>query len=213
MFRTKERAKIIHQPSTLEIFYSLSCMPSYSKLLLDQCPDKPYSDFLVWLIEQEFYKDRAEKIAIKKISADFMTNPIKVTKWIKEIYEQIFELNSDKPELFQKKGVKVCLYMSHHDSSCHINTSLPTLPREFETISFPFVKGKLGTDHFWVKKVQHEIVEDIVEIFIWLEGRTLNKYREFALAKALFEDKIHFMDVFHMQEYEIDKELKMIYRN
>ena len=114
--------------------------------------------------------------------------------------------------MFQGNGIKVSMYMNHYDSSCYILTSLLYIPREFETISFPFVKGRVGTDRFWVKKVQHAIVEDTVEVIIWLEGRILNRYREFALAKALFQDKIHFMDYFHMQEYEIDKELKMIYR-
>ncbi|MBK9221930.1 MAG: hypothetical protein IPO16_07370 [Saprospiraceae bacterium] len=211
MGRAKERRRIIYKPSTLEIFYCLSCMPSYSKLLLDQYPDKPYTDFLWWLIEKEFYKELTEKIAIKKISADFRTDAAKVTKWLKQIYEQIFERNSNRPELFRNNGLKVCMYMNHNDNSCYINTSLPTLPREFETISFPFAKGKVGTDHFWVKKVEHVIVEDSVEVIIWLEGRILNKYREFSLDKALFQDKIHFMDYFNMQEYEIDKELKMLY--
>lgn len=90
---------------------------------------------------------------------------------------------------------------------------MPSLPRELETISFPFVKGKVGNDHFWVKKVEHVIVEDSVEVIIWLEGRLLNKYREFALDKALFQDRIHFMDYIHVLPYEIYKELKMIYRN
>lgn len=105
------------------------------------------------------------------------------------------------------------LIIQNYDSSCYIYTSLPVLPREFETIRFPFVKGKVGTDSFWVKKVEDEIVEDSVEVLIWLEGGLLNKYREFALDKALFQHRIHFMDVFNLQTYEIDKELKMLYRN
>lgn len=213
MGRTKERRKIIHQPSTPEIFDCISCMPTYSKLLLDQYPNKPYSVFLHGLIDINFYNDRNEKITIKRIAADFNTDAVKVTKWLKEIYEQLFELNRDKPELFRTNGVKVYLIFQNYDSYCYIYTSLPVLPREFETIRFPFVKAKVGTDSFWIKKVEHEIVEDTVEVIIWLEGGLLNKYREFALDKALFQDRIHFMDVFNLQPYEIDKELKMLYRN
>lgn len=213
MGRTKERRRIIHHPSTTEIFNCLSCMPTYSKLLLVQYPNKPYSAILHWLIDNNFYNDRNEKSTIKMISADFKTDAAKVTKWLKEIYEQLFELNHDKPELFQTNGVKVYLIIQNYDSSCYIYTSLPVLPREFETIRFAFVKGKVGTDNFWVKKVEHEIVEDSVEVIIWLEGGFLNKYREFALDKALFQDRIHFMDVFNLQQYEIDKELKMLYRH
>lgn len=105
------------------------------------------------------------------------------------------------------------LIIQNYDSSCYIYTSLPALPREFETIRFPFVKGKVGTDNFCVNKVEHEIVVDSIEVMLWLEGGFLNKYREFPLDKALFQDRIHFMDVFNLQTNEIDKELKMLYRN
>jgi hypothetical protein len=213
MGRTKERRKFIHEPSTHEIFYCLCGMPGYSKILLEQNPDKPYTDFLRWLIDKNFYNERTEKIAIKKIAADFKTDTAKATKWLKEIYEQIFELNYDKSELFQNNGVKVCMYMRHYDSSCSFYTALPELPRVFETIRFPFAKGKVGTDHFWVKKVEHEIVEDTATVTLWLDGGILNKYREFALDKALFKGWIHFMDVYDKQPFELDDELKKIYKN
>jgi len=188
-------------------------MPNYSKILLEQNPAKPYSDFLRRLIDLNFYNERTEKIAIKKIATDLKTDTTKATKWIKEIYEQIFELNYDKPELFQNNGVKVCMYVRYYDSSCSFYTTLPVLPREFETINFPFAKGKTGTERFWVKRIEHEITEDIAAVTLWLDGGTLNKYREFALDKALFQGWIHFMDIYNKQSFELDDELKKIYKN
>jgi hypothetical protein len=138
---------------------------------------------------------------------------VKITKWLREIYEQIFELNYDHPELFQEQGVKACLYMRQYDNSCSFFTSLLSLPREFETVRFPFVKGKIGTEYFWVKKVEHEIEEDIIQTTLWLDGSILNKYREFALDKALFQGWIPFMDVYHKHSFELDDEIKKIYRN
>ena len=85
--------------------------------------------------------------------------------------------------------------------------------REFETIRFPFAKGIVGTVQFWVKRIEHEIVEDIVYTTLWLDGGTLNRYREFALDKALFQGWIHFMDVYHKHSFELDDEIKKIYRN
>ena len=113
MGRTKERRKILHEPSTHEIFYCLCGMPSYCKILADQSADKPYIDFLKWLIEKNFYNERTEKISIKKIATDFKSDSTKVTKWIKEIYEEIFELNFDKPELFQGNGIRLSMYIRH----------------------------------------------------------------------------------------------------
>src|SRR5688572_4361075 len=168
MPRTKERVKIHHEPSTYEIFYCLSKMPSFSKVLAEQIEDKPYVNFLRWLIDKNFYNDRTEKITIKKIATDFKCDSTKVTKWIKEIYEEIFELNFDKPELFQGNGLKVGMYIRYYDDGCTIYTTMPVLPREFETVKIPFVKGKVGTDHFWVKKVEHEIEDDVAEVTLWL---------------------------------------------
>lgn len=213
MRHTKDRMKIIHEPSTHEIFYCLSEMPSYSKILASQSSDKPFIDFLLWLIEKGFYSDREDKIPIKKIASDFKSDAPKVTKWIKEIYEAIFTLNSDKPGLFQGDGVKLCMYIRNYDDRCSFHTSLSVLPREFESVNFPFVKAKVGTDRFWVKKVVHEIEKDSATVTLWLDGSTLNKYREFALDKALFQGHIHFMSVFDKPSFELDDKLRKIYRN
>jgi hypothetical protein len=213
MARTKERRRIVHESSTLEVFRCLSGMPTYSKILLDNKPDKSFTDFLRWLIEINFYNEKEEKITIKRLSADFKTDTPKTTKWINEIYHEIFELNYDKPELFQRDGIKVILYMNSYDSHCSFYTTMPVVPREFEALRFPFAHGKIGTDYFWVKKVEHEIEADTTTVTLWLEGGFLNKYREFALDKALFQGWIGFMEVHQKHSFELDEEIKKIYRN
>lgn len=212
MGRTKERRKILHEPSTHEIFYCIGAATNYPKLLDEQKPNKAYIDFLRWLIEKDFYNDRNEKITIKKIASDFKSDTAKVTKWIHEIYNDIFELNNDKPELFQKEGIKVTMYMKSYDNSCTLAIAMPVLPREFETVRIYFVKAKIGIDYFWVKKIEHTIVDNTTEVTLWLEGGFLNKYREFALDKALFQERIYFMDVYEKHAFELDEELKKIYR-
>jgi hypothetical protein len=208
----KEGRKVLHQPSTLEIFYCLSGMPIYSKILAEQSTDKPYSGLLQWLIERDFYNDQTDKIAIKKIASDYKSDSTKVTKWIKMIYEDIFELNDNKPELFQADGIKLSMYIKHYDNSCMFYTALPVLPREFETVKFPFLKSKVGIEDFWVKKVEHEIIENTSNVTIWLKGGTVNKYREYAVDKALFQGWIHFMDVYQKHDFELDEKLKRLYR-
>jgi len=128
MRRIKEKRKIIHQPSTHEIFVCLSQMPSYSKLLLENKPDKIYAKFLSWLIEIDFNNDKNEKTIFKKLAADFKIETAKATKWICEIYKDIFELNIEKPELFQKGGIKLHLYMSYYDNRCSFLTAMLYCP-------------------------------------------------------------------------------------
>ncbi len=211
-FKQKQE-KIIHQPNTLEIFGCLSGMPDYSKILLENISVKPYSDFLKWLITVNFFIDKEEIISIKKIAADFNTETGKVTKWLKEIYKDIFELNFDNRELFQKKGVKLQLYMKSYDNYCMFFTSMPVVPREYETIKIPFVKGVVGEDQFFVKRVEHIVEDNSVEIMLWLEAGSVNKYRQFALDKALFQGHIGFGDIYWKYAFELDKILKETYRN
>lgn len=208
MSRTKERRKIIHEPSTQEIFGCLYGAPKYSRLLLDNKPGKPYAKFLEWLLQVNFYNEIQEKISIKRLASDFKIDTPKATKWIREIYKDIFELNYEMPELFQTEGVKLTMYMKHYDSGCSFYTAMPIIPREFETLCFSFVQGIMGTVHFWVKKVEHSIEGNEVEITIWLEGGYVNKYREFALDKALFHNWIGFMDVYDKHSFELDESIK-----
>ncbi len=208
MRRKKIKEKIIHRPSTQEIFKCLSAMPCYSKILLENFPEKPYCDFLRSLLEVNFYNEKEERFCLKKLAADFKTETSMATKWIREIYKDILEFNYDKPELFQKEGTKLKLYMKSYDNHCVFYTSLPVVPREYETIKIPFVQGAVGEDQFFVKKVEHILDENEVEIMLWLEAGSVNRYRQFTLDKALFHQRIGFMDVYDMYPLELDDEIR-----
>jgi len=152
MGRIKEKPKIIHRPSTNQILTSLQPMPDYSRLLLANSPDKTYGEFLHWLIDKNIYSEEDRKVSIKQIASDFKSDASKVTKMIKDVYEDIFVLNFDHPALFQQDGIKVCLYCKYFDSHCSFCISLPVLPREHETVNFYFVNARMGTHHFWIKR-------------------------------------------------------------
>lgn len=210
----KQRNKIIHIPTTYEIFICLSAMPIYSKILLINEDEQPYTNFLKWLIEKDFYNDRkSKKITIQKIATEYQTNSTKVTKWIKQIYKQIIELNSEKPELFQENQIKVCMIIQHFDNLCFFYLFLPVLPREYETISIPFLRAKLGTSTFWVKQVEYEVDKNKISINLTLDGASLNKYRELSIDKALFQEKIGIMDLYYKHSFELDSILNKLYRN
>lgn len=213
MPRQKNRPKFIHQPSTHDIFLSLSTMPSYSKILLENTEGKPYVNLLKGLLDVDFYSSINEKTTIKKISTDFSTDAAKVTKWIAQVYEDILTLNTERPELFQKEGHKVTLIFRFYDNSCMFYTGMNAIPREFERLSFYFVNAKVGSSSYWVKRVEHQIEKGQQEISIWLEAGSPNKYRDFALDKALFQGRIGFMDVYQQEPSEIDEKLKSIYKN
>jgi len=207
MARIKEKPKLVHQATTLEYLYCLADMPKWSQVLCDHNSSKSYYEFLKWILEKQYFKDD-EKISIKKI-ADLSGYPsAKISKWLREIYEGILELNELQPQLFCFDGnAQVEFYFKYFDSYCSFNTSLPAVPRLHDTFDFFFIKAKVGTSSFWVKDVRHIIGEDRTYVSINLHGGLLNIYREFALSKALFEGTLNFRDVYQKNEFEIDRHL------
>ncbi|MGC4041937.1 MAG: hypothetical protein QM710_14430 [Flavobacterium sp.] len=208
MGRTKERPKLMHQANTLGYLYCLGDMKKWSQILCDQNNGKAYSEFLIWLLPQQFFGIE-EKISVKRISELSGYPSAKISKWLKEIYEDIFYLNENAPQLFYSPGeVEVEFYFKYFDSHCGFRTSLPSLPRQYESVDVFFVNAKVGTSHFWVKDVRHFIGEERTFVIIYLEGGLLNIYREFALSKALFDGSLGFMDVYQKNQFEIDDLLK-----
>jgi len=204
MGKTKERPKFIHQATTLEYFCCLRDMPKWSQVLCDQHNGRSYNDFLKWIIEQRYFKDE-EKISIKKIAELSAYPSVKISKWLREIYEDIFELNESQPQLFYFAGnITVEFYVKYFDSYCSFKTALPALPRLYESFDFFFIKAKMGTSLFWVRDVQHIIGENDAYVLINLKGGLANVYREFALSKALFEGTLKFMDIYQKYDFEID---------
>ena len=213
MPRTKERIKILHEPSTHEIFMCLSYMPKWSEILWTHGAEKPYKPFLKWLSDFRFFPEREEKMTVKKLSSDFKADTSKVSKWLHQIYDDILDLNYEKSDLFcTANEIKVQLFMKAFDNYCDLFVSLPALPREYESFRFSFVRAKLGIDYFWVKKVEHLVEGDKTEIKVWLQDGFVNRYREFALDKAIFQGWMSSRDPYEKYDLEIDKELRDLYR-
>jgi hypothetical protein len=205
MGRIKERPKFIHQATTLEYLYCLSDMSIWSQVLFDQNNGKRYNDFLKWILENQHLKGD-EKRSIKKIAEQSGYPSAKISKWLREIYDGIFELNEEQPQLFYLAGnIKVEFYLKYFDSHCSFITSLPAVPRMHESIDFFFVKAKMGISSFWVNDVSHFITENETSVVVNLTGGMVNVYREFALSKALFEGTLKFMDIYQKHNFEIDQ--------
>lgn len=212
MARHKEKLEVHHDPSTIEIFLCIASMPKWAKLLIEAEPTKPYVEMLKELSQKNFYSDRNEKLTIKKISTDLKINTAKITKWFTAIYQDIFDLNETKPELFYEKGIAVTLYLRNFDDSEAFRISVSALPREYEMFRFYFAKAKMGIEYYWVYRIEHSIEEDNYEICIWLRGGFANKYREILYDKAMFYNEISLGDTVNKSEYEIDNELRKIYK-
>ena len=136
------------------VFYCLEEMPAWVKLLLPESRQKQYRDFLPWLVDNHFDKIRGEKLNIKKLSSEFGITPTKASQWIFSIYEDLYILNREKPDLFVGIGHAATLYMKHYDNYGTFYLSLPIIPREFETVTLTL--SRLG----WTTQINsHKIVD------------------------------------------------------
>lgn len=194
----------MHQASTSEYLLCLRQMPEWSKLLLEENNGKKYNALLKLFIENNFWVNE-EKIVIKSIAEKSGNSSGNVSKWIKEIYLDILDLNECKPELFYKQAeIPVNLYINNYDNYTSFNVSLNLIPRMYESFYFHFIQAKIGTDMFFVTDVTHNITENGKSITINLKGGMYNLYREFSVAKALYEGKINYLQQFELYDFEID---------
>jgi hypothetical protein len=209
--RAKKRELILYNPSTHERLYCLADNPKWPLLLLGR--NKKYDSFLQKLSERNFYNDPEGKISIKQIAAELGFKTTDVTQWITAIYDDIYDLNETEPELFRSAGVRHDLYFKHYDDRGFFTLWMQQTPREFEGLSFYFIKAKVGTNRFWVKEVRHELENGEYKVHLTLDGQMLNKYRELLVDKGLFQQVLSFGDIHNKHSFEIDKELLEWYRH
>ena len=208
----KEGKGIYYEPTTTEIFHALASMPSWSQLLLEHTSNKEYSSFLGLLIARDFKLKPGQKISVSGLAQVFDIKPDKVKRFISQIYEDIFELNDQKKELFQLDSIKVLLFFKYFEEGSAMYYSLPVIPRKYELFTFPFIAAKLGVNRFWVKRVEYEIENDEMIINIWLQGGFANEYREMLLQRAVFENEISVMEELEDNGHALDNKLLQLYR-
>jgi hypothetical protein len=209
--KSMKRELRIHEPTTKEIYFCLSRAIEWCEIIAKNTIGKPYNDFLKWLIEHQFFKTK-ENVTVKWLSEEFKKPARNIKQWISQIYDDIFELNDNSPELFLKDGIRVSLLFNSHDNFTGFDISVRSVPRENETVRFPFVQAKIGMELFWVDKVDHSFSTE-QEISIWLIAGFPNRYRKFALDKAEFQGEISFWDLQEKYSFELDDTLRKIYRH
>lgn len=199
-----------YKAKTKEILYSFIEEKTWCKLLLDK--GKEYDYFLRIVIENNNGLFEHAK-TIKDISSTLGLPANKITKWIKEIYDDLFELNMDKPSLFKSEGIQHDLIFNFLGKNAYFTVWLPQSPKVGERFMFHLMKATLGTPMFWVTEVDHFVNSSEYSVTIWLDGREINSYREWLVDRALFTGVLHFRDAYEKDYHEINKILLDWYRH
>ncbi len=194
----------------------LSCLLSeYQWLKLLKTQNKAYDlllDYLIELGEYEFSEKNysKNKRQINNIATELNCKYFHIAKWLPEIYNDIFTLNEEKPELFhQENFYKYTLsFSTRYDYFYGFQLWLPVVLNRYDTFIFNFIKGKVNETYFWVEDISytHEYGKSCYQVD--LKGGYFNSYRELLLEKVKFMNAISLHDLIESSEYDLDDKLR-----
>lgn len=209
----KNPPKFQHKASTKDYLIALAYYPNLVKLL--DTSNKPYKELVNWLLEKEksVLKDEPSIPTIKDLSATLGIENTKVTKYLKLIYDDIFDLNSNHPLLFKKEGQILCnLSFNYFEQYCTFSIGMGAVPRIGEHLEFFFIKAKLGCSGYYIHKVYHDIECTGQNVMISFSAEAPNNYFNLLKEKAYLNNEISFRDLIN-EESELKETLIRLYRN
>ena len=209
MSRKKQPTPEKEVPSIRDIKVSL--FSEYQWIGLLSGSGKPYDHVIEGLKQIGEYWNSDDScneegaFTIKWMANKLNESPAHISKWIRAIYEDLFELNGSKPELFLADGDILCSFWFsgfREERSCFLSFGLPALPHVGDHMDCCFVRAALGCDFFYIKGIRHNRQGGKTSILIDCEaGVRYNKFREFLLDKARFMNEIGFMTEHNAHPY------------
>ena len=140
--------------------------------------------------------------------------PSTLNKWFRQIYNDIFDLNENHPELFAKSDEVLCSFIydcKEDGSGFWFNLGVKSVPRIGDYYSLWFVRAVTDTHDFIVKDVTHRFQNGRMEIEINLMNKTYNTnhYRSLLIEKALYMGLISIDDL--RREWKLDDKLMEVF--
>ncbi len=207
--RQKKMLTPVYRPKTRDVLTCLASHREWCRLLLKE-PDQPFTAFLRWFLENEFQGYVFD--SIQNIAKGFNAPPAKVTSWILQIYEAVFELNGEKPELFYAGALPHRLHCQHNDRFATLEYGLQVTPRLYEGVRISFLKPKMELDFFYVERVEHSVGGGVHEIDIILKAGFANPYRDLLRYRAEFEGYLRSWEYSRIPDWQVDDQLRKWYK-
>lgn len=202
-----------HKPKTRQYLIALYYFPSAVKLIKPK--NSLQKSLIAWFLDKEKYvaDDSYDLPSVKALGAELGVSNNVMSRLLKELYEEIFELNYAKPLLFKKANEILCdLSFSYIGNRASFTTSLAHIPRVGEGFMFFFIMPVLGWSSFWVRRVYYEYDNFRQRVSLILAASYPNAYLDLVREKAFLKREITFAE---LMQLEIDKELeeKLLFLN
>jgi hypothetical protein len=210
MSRIKHNTPATHKPGTKDILYSLKSEYQWLDLLKQK--GKPYES-LINIVQKEGQKgeeDYSPRPSIKMIAEEINQTSAKVSKWLTQMYHDLFELNYESTELFKSPGTR---YELHFRSNFYEQTSFFTLwlDRTLQVkdrFEWSFMNAELGAYNYYIYEITHSHAKGELTTNIFLKSGYYNEYREMLLSKSDFLELMSFDERVHLNDYELDQILR-----
>jgi hypothetical protein len=198
----------IYKAKTTEVLNAITSEWQWLKFLIDN--GKPYQKLLDLLITEEGKED-SEFNTIKKLAAYLEENQAKATKWINMIYEDVWTLNEESPELFRVvDSIPFEMYFkgSYHGPDVVFIIYLPYTLQYGDAFNWSFVNPKLGSYYFYVDGISHYYEYGKMRTTTHLQEGIFNRYRHHLIDKADFHGLISFDEKYSLPKYQLDDLLR-----
>ena len=205
-------------PSIRDIIYALDEERQWMELVRDD--GKPYLKLIDFLLSEPIHDEDTDPVILKNMTVTSYSTRIgekqsTVNKWLRQIYDDIFDLNARCPERFVNPGEQMCTfhYYSEVDKSgFRFNLGLKCIPRVGDRIDFFFPQAVTDSSSLIVVDMTHRYEHGAMVTEIELGRRYYygSSYRKLLIDKALFLGWLSFEDKY-APDYELDEKLKKVF--
>ncbi|MAL59708.1 MAG: hypothetical protein CMC14_06650 [Flavobacteriaceae bacterium] len=150
--------------------------------------------------------NNSRRLTLKSIEIETGLKPQALSRQLKEIYYNLLESDSDFQ--FNFNITEVIFYARCRGAfSAFIIKNLKIVPRVGEHVSFPFIKPKMGVDHFYVENIKHHFESNKHYIEISLKNGFFNLFWRFRKHKAVEIGEIGVIEELQLEDHEIKERL------
>ena len=202
--RLKERQAFAFKPSTLQILSSLKSEHQWLDLVTGE-----FSNYhnLIDEVHRLACKDRYEKTSIKEISERTGHKPSVVTRFLHKVYERIWEINEEQPQLFSGPGIQYELqFIDSYQTQYSYFTMWLEVPLNYgDRFEWHFIRSRQDGYSYYVDNIKHALNQGKLTTTVTLRAGTFNSYRKMLYDKACFFELLSIEEKFHLSEYEMDR--------
>jgi len=197
-------SKFEFKPSTLQILSALMSEHQWLDLLTDRYGDHRR---LIQHIHELSIAKSYDKLSIKNISKHTGQTSAVTTRVLHKLYEDLYTLNEEQPELFRKPGIRYELrFIGGFDSYYVYFTLWLDHPLQHgDTFTWPFLGARLQAYDFYVYGVKHDYGGGQHLIHVDLREGTFNLYRKMLYDQACMRDLIGIHERYRLTDHELER--------